>query len=135
MLVDYSNGAAAQVLPRILQEMNATVIPLNASPEEIVPEQSVDVFQARLREIGVIVQAVKANLGVFIDSPGERCFLIDETGEVLDHDAAFAALAMLALARKPGLLLGPATSSPPSPRSPSAWKAASCPPRSHPERS
>ncbi len=111
VLVDYSNGAAAQVLPRILQEMNATVIPLNASPEEIVPEQSVDVFQARLREIGVIVQAVKANLGVFIDSPGERCFLIDETGEVLDHDAAFAALAMLALARKPGLLLGPATSS------------------------
>jgi mannose-1-phosphate guanylyltransferase / phosphomannomutase len=54
---------------------------------------------------------VKARLGVFIDTPGERCFLIDETGEVLDHDAAFAIVVQLALAEKPGLVLGPASAS------------------------
>jgi mannose-1-phosphate guanylyltransferase/phosphomannomutase len=61
--------------------------------------------------MGVIVSAVKARLGVFIDTPGERCFLIDETGEVLDHDAAFAIVVQLALAEKPGLVLGPASAS------------------------
>ena len=111
VLVDYNNGAAALALPRVLQEMNATVIPLEAAPAEIVQEQDASSFRAHLQEMGVIVSAVKARLGVFIDTPGERCFLIDETGEVLDHDAAFAIVVQLALAEKPGLVLGPASAS------------------------
>ena len=111
LVVDYSSGAATQVLPRVLQEMNCTVIPLNASPEEIVSEQDEKAFRARLEEIGVITQAVGAHLGVFIDSPGERVFLIDQEGHVLQHDVAFAVLAQLALVGKPGLLLGPASAS------------------------
>jgi len=54
---------------------------------------------------------VKAKLGIFIDTPGERCFLIDESGEVLDHDTAFAMLVQLALAGRPGMVLGPASAS------------------------
>src|SRR6266851_2499095 len=111
VLIDYNNGAAAEVLPRVLQEMNCTVIPLNASPAEIVVEQDEDTFRGRLQEMGVIASAVKSKLGIFIDSPGERCFIVDETGEVLDNDTAFAVLSQLALAAKPGLLLGPASSS------------------------
>src|SRR5467141_4305221 len=111
VLIDYNNGAAAMVLPRVLQEMNCTVIPLNASPAEIVFEQDESAFRGRMQEMGVIASAVKAKLGVFIDSPGERCFIVDETGEVLDHDTAFAVLSQLALAAKPGMLLGPASSS------------------------
>jgi mannose-1-phosphate guanylyltransferase / phosphomannomutase len=76
-----------------------------------VVEQNADSFRAHLVEMGVIVSAVKAKFGIFIDTPGERCFLIDETGEVLDHDAAFAVLVQLALAGKPGMVLGPASSS------------------------
>jgi mannose-1-phosphate guanylyltransferase/phosphomannomutase len=111
VLVDYNNGAAALALPRVLQEMNATVIPLEAAPAEIVVEQDATSFRAHLQEMGVIVSAVKARLGVFIDTPGERCFLIDETGEVLDHDAAFAIVVQLALAEKQGLVFGPASAS------------------------
>jgi len=111
VLIDYNNGSAAMVLPRVLQEMNCTVIPLNASPAEIVMEQDEGTFREHLREMGLIVAAVKARLGVFIDTPGERCFLVDETGTVLDHDAAFAVLAQLALANRTGMVLGPASSS------------------------
>ncbi|HSS94374.1 MAG TPA: sugar phosphate nucleotidyltransferase, partial [Candidatus Dormibacteraeota bacterium] len=111
VVIDYNNGAAAMILPRVLQEMNCTVIPLNASPAEIVVEQDEATFRAHLQEIGVITAAVKAKVGIFVDSPGERCFLVDETGEVLDHDTAFAVLAELALTVKPGMLLGPASSS------------------------
>jgi mannose-1-phosphate guanylyltransferase/phosphomannomutase len=111
VLIDYNNGAAALVLPRVLQEMNCTVIPLNASPVEIVVEQDEAAFRARLQEMGVIASAVKAKLGVFIDSPGERCFLVDESGTVLDHDTAFALITQLALSGKTGMVLGPATAS------------------------
>src|SRR6195256_604699 len=111
VLVDYNNGAAALVLPRLLQEMNCTVIPLNASPAEVFSEQDEGTFNAHLAEMGLIVSAVKAKLGVFIDTPGERCFLVDETGTVLDHDTAFAVLTQLALSRRIGMVLGPASAS------------------------
>ena len=111
VVIDYNNGAAAMILPRVLQEMNCTVIPLNASPAEVVMEQDDATFRDHLKEMGVITAAVKAKLGVFIDTPGERCFLVDETGTLLSHDQAFAVLTQLALAWRPGMVLGPASSS------------------------
>ncbi len=111
IVIDYNNGAAAQLLPRVLQELNCDVIPLNASPAEIVAEEDDSAFRGHLQEMGAIVTAVRAKLGVFIDRPGERCFLIDEDGSVLDHQQGFAVLAQLALQKKTGILLGPATAS------------------------
>src|ERR671924_590750 len=69
VVIDYNNGAAGQLLPRVLQEMNCDVIPLNASIAETVPEETDAAFQEHLKEIGVIVSAVGAKLGVFIDRP------------------------------------------------------------------
>ncbi len=111
IVIDYNNGAAAIVLPQILREMNCDVIPLNAAPAEWFAEQDDQTFQEHLQEMGVITSAVKAKLGVFIDTPGERCFIVDETGTVLDHGAAFATLTQLALTGKQGTVLGPASSS------------------------
>jgi mannose-1-phosphate guanylyltransferase/phosphomannomutase len=111
VVIDYNNGAAAMVLPQVLRELNCAVIPLNAAPAEVVVEQDDATFQAHLQEMGVITSAVKAKLGVFIDTPGERCFIVDETGSLLAHDEAFAVLAQLALTGKPGMVLGPASSS------------------------
>ncbi len=111
VVVDHCNGVSAEVLPRILEEMKCTVIPLNAAPAEIVPEQDEQAFRARLEEMAVITRAVGANVGVFIDSPAERVFLVDDQSEVLEHATAFAILAQLVLARRPGLLLGPASAS------------------------
>ncbi|HEX6488356.1 MAG TPA: sugar phosphate nucleotidyltransferase [Candidatus Dormibacteraeota bacterium] len=110
VLVDYHGGAAAEVLPRVLQEMGCEVIALNGAPGEAI-ERSVDEFDAHLKEMGVIVKAVGASLGAFIDSPAERCFLVDETGTILAHHEAFGALAELALQQRQGMILGPASSS------------------------
>src|SRR5438270_50751 len=111
VVLDYNNGAVATVLPQILRELNCSVIPLNAAPAEIVMEQDDPTFQAHLLEMGVIASAVKAKIGVFIDSPGERCFIVDETGTLLSHDQAFAVLTYLALSTKKGMVLGPASTS------------------------
>jgi len=111
ILVDYDNGVSSAALGRVLEEMNCSVIPLNASIEPPLMPQGSDAFNARLREMGVIVRAVRARMGIFIDSPGERCFLIDEMGEVLDHETAFAVLAELQLRLDPGMVVGPASAS------------------------
>jgi len=110
VLVDYNGGAAADVLPRVLQDLGCEVIALNGAPGEALERTEAE-FQAHLLEMGVIAKAVGANLGAFIDSPGERCFLVDETGVILKHDEAFGVLAELALEQKQGTVLGPASSS------------------------
>ena len=110
VLVDYNHGTSALTLPRVLRELNCSVTPLNESVEEPRAEDE-HAFRMRREEMARIVRATSANLGVLIDAPGERCFLIDETGEVLEHEVAFAVLAQLALRAKPGILLGPASSS------------------------
>jgi len=81
------------------------------------------------------VSAVKAKLGVFVDTPGERCFLVDETGTVLDHDTAFAVLAQLALSKRTGWCSARRPHRLPSRESPSSSRAGSCRPRSHLARS
>jgi mannose-1-phosphate guanylyltransferase / phosphomannomutase len=111
VVIDYNNGASAMVLPEVLRELNCAVIPLDAAPAEVLVEEDEASFQAHLQEMGVITSAVKAKLGVFIDAPGERCFIVDETGTLLAHDDAFGVLAQLALMDKPGMVLGPASSS------------------------
>src|SRR5438067_486210 len=111
VVIDYNNGAAAMVLPQILRELNSPVIPLNAAPAEIVMEQDDPTFRAHLQEMGVITSAVKAKLGVFIDTPGERCFIVDETGTLRGHDQALAGVTHLALTAKKGTVLGPASTS------------------------
>src|SRR5438445_355127 len=111
VVIDYNNGASAMVLPQVLRELNCAVIPLNAAPAEILVESDDATFQAHLQEMGVITAAVKAKLGVFIDAPGERCFIVDEPGTLLSHDEAFEVLTQLALTTKPGMVLGPASSS------------------------
>ena len=110
VLVDYNHGTSAQVLPRVLRELNCGVTPLNEAVEEPRAEDE-QAFRLRREEMARIVKATSSDLGILIDSPGERCFLIDETGEVLEHDVAFAVLAQLALGSRPGMLLGPASSS------------------------
>src|SRR5207237_1995961 len=95
VVIDCNNGGVAMVLPQILRELNCSVIPLNAAPAEIVMEQDDSTFQAHLQEIGVITSAVKAKLGVFIDSPGERCFIVHESGTVPRHGQAVAVLTPL----------------------------------------
>src|SRR3979409_462423 len=89
VLVDYDNGVTSAALGRVLEEMNCSVIPLNASIEPPLMPQGTEAVNARLQEMGVIVRAVRARMGIFIDSPGERSVLIDEMGEVPDHETGF----------------------------------------------
>ncbi|MGH7776425.1 MAG: sugar phosphate nucleotidyltransferase [Candidatus Dormibacterales bacterium] len=111
VLVDYDGGPSATALAPVLVELGCGVIPLNASVGQRAGGQDPVAYQARLAEMGVIVGAVGANLGVLIDAPGERCVLVDERGHVLSHEEAFGVLAQLALEAGPGVLLGPASTS------------------------
>ncbi len=109
VLIDYDYGSASLVLPRIFNELNVETIPLNAGFDETYLPRSTEQFDSQRRQAALITKTLGADLGVYIDYGGERIFLIDERGDLLDHDQALAILAMLMLKPFPGVLVAPAT--------------------------
>jgi mannose-1-phosphate guanylyltransferase/phosphomannomutase len=69
------------------------------------PEQ----FRAALEEAALISRTIHAELGIHLNSSGERIRLIDDTGTILDVHETIAALAVLTLEHQKGAVVTPAT--------------------------
>ena len=88
IVVDCGNGAAYRVVPEILSELGAQVIPLGVHPDgeninlrcgALYPETARDVL---LHE--------RADFAVSLDGDADRAVFVDETGEILDGDQILA---------------------------------------------
>ncbi len=109
VLVDFDHGSASLVLPRLFKELNIEAIPLNAGFDETYQSKTNEAFDEARRQSALITRTLGCNLGAYIDYGSERVFLIDDTGELLDHHEALGAITLLALKAKPGVLVAPAT--------------------------
>ncbi len=102
IVVDYAHAPNSEVLPAILDKLSVDVVPLNAAidPNRIalLPEE----FEERLQQLAAITGALHSDLGVRLDVGGEKIFLVDDTGRILDHQLAAAAMAELTLRTHPG---------------------------------
>jgi len=101
VVVDYSHGSTADVLADILNKLNVDAVPLNARMDESRLAILLDDFQSHLRQLAAIVTAVDADLGMLLDVAGEKLFLVDEKGNILDDLLTAALIMELALYRHP----------------------------------
>ncbi|MBK8046023.1 MAG: NTP transferase domain-containing protein [Anaerolineales bacterium] len=102
LVTDYSHGLAADTLADVLTQMGVDVVPLNARMDESKLAMLQGEFKANQERMGKIVQALGANLGVQLDVGGEKIFLVDENGVVIDDITAAALVMELALYAHPG---------------------------------
>lgn len=103
VVVDAGNGMAGYTVPHVLADCPVTVVPMyfeldgnfpNHEANPIVPENTAE-LRARVREMG-------ADLGLAFDGDADRCFVIDERGEVVSPSAITALVAVRELRRAPG---------------------------------
>ena len=103
VVVDASNGMAAEFIPRLFEGLeNLEIIPLNMEitgtfnhePNPLVPENMVPTQEA-VREHG-------ADFGVCFDGDADRCILCDERGELIGCDLLGALFAQHFLQYTPG---------------------------------
>ena len=103
MVADAGNGMAGFTLPAVLGGNDLELIGLfleldgtfpNHPPNPLVPENLLDA-QAAVRE-------KSADLALVFDGDADRCFIIDERGEVVSPSAITAMIASHELAREPG---------------------------------
>jgi phosphomannomutase len=103
VVVDAGNGMAGLTAPAVLGKLNLDVTPMyyeldgtfpNHEANPIEPSNLVD-LQAKVREQG-------ADIGLAFDGDADRCFLVDEKGELVSPSVLTALIAVRELAKEPG---------------------------------
>ncbi|MEZ4659329.1 MAG: sugar phosphate nucleotidyltransferase [Caldilineaceae bacterium] len=88
IVIDYSHGLAADALADILTHLGVDVVPLNARVDESKLAVLQERFSDNLQQVAQIVTAVGADLGFQLDVGGEKLFLVDEKGQMIDDVVA-----------------------------------------------
>jgi len=98
---------AAQYLPQLLNALEVDVVAINGVVSENVGSRSFEEFQDELRELAVLVPALGASLGVIIDAGGEKVFVVDDRGRVVNDMHFLAAFTALSVRSSPGVVAVP----------------------------
>ncbi len=105
VVVDAGNGMGGPDYQALLEKRtNVEIVPLYLDPDDSFPNHEANPLHFEtLRDLQRKVVETKADLGVGLDGDGDRCFFVDETGEILPADLVTALIAQDILADTPGV--------------------------------
>ncbi len=99
VVVDYVYAVSGAVLPHLLGKFGCDVVVLNASLRQSIP--TLDEREELLVQLGAVVKALKANLGVQVTANGERFILVDEVGNAIQAESLTALMVEMSLRVNP----------------------------------
>jgi len=103
VVVDAGNGMAGHTVPKVLDGLPVTLIPLYFELDGTFPNHEANPLDpANLRDLQRAVLDVRADLGLAFDGDADRCFVVDERGEIVSPSAITALIAVRELAHEPG---------------------------------
>jgi phosphoglucosamine mutase len=97
LVADCANGSASYLGPRVLAELGAEVITLNAQPDGVNINENCGSLHPEAMAARVVAE--RADAGLSFDGDADRVILADETGRIVDGDRVLC-LAGLHLARE-----------------------------------
>lgn len=102
IVVDCGHGAAYKVVPEVLSELGADVLPIGVQPDgENINRRCGALYPETAREV---LLHEGADFAVSLDGDADRAIFIDETGDILDGDQVLAISALDM--RQKGILKG-----------------------------
>jgi phosphomannomutase len=103
VVVDAGNGMAGHTVPKVFEGLPIDLVPMyfeldgsfpNHEPNPIDPANLVDLQQ--------MVVKTSADIGLAFDGDADRCFVVDERGEIVSPSVLTALIAVRELEREPG---------------------------------
>lgn len=101
--VDAGNGMAGHTVPKVCEGLPLTIIPLYFELDGTFPNHEANpIDPANLADLQRAVIEHGADLGLAFDGDADRCFVVDERGEIVSPSVLAALIAVRELAREPG---------------------------------
>lgn len=115
LVLDYSYGSPSRIFPPLLGRLGCEVVALSANLDGSRTTRTADEFGRSLNQLSTIVRSLNSEMGVLLDSGGEKVFIADDTGEILDGDTTLNIVTLLVMkclkARKNSVIAVPVTAS------------------------
>ncbi len=99
VVIDYCYGVSGAVLPQLLTKFGCDAVVLNASLKET--SLGIEERENLLDQLGRVVEALQANVGVQVTANGEQLILVDEAGSAIRGEMLTALMVNLMLTAHP----------------------------------
>ncbi len=101
--VDAGNGMAGLTAPAVLGRLDLDVIPMYYELDGSFPNHEANPIEpANVADLQAKVRSEGADIGLAFDGDADRCFLIDERGEIVSPSVLTALIAARELVKDPG---------------------------------
>ncbi|RZV12050.1 phosphomannomutase/phosphoglucomutase [Natrinema hispanicum] len=91
--LDPGHGAGSLTSPEFFRKLGCRVVTVNSQPDGHFPGRDPEPVPDNLTDLGRLVRATDADVGVAHDGDADRAIFFDEHGEYVEGDATLAALA------------------------------------------
>jgi phosphomannomutase len=103
VVVDAGNGMGGHTVPTVFEGLPITTIPLYFELDGTFPNHEANpIDPENLRDLQRAVRESRADIGLAFDGDADRCFVVDERGEIVSPSVLTALIATRELAREPG---------------------------------
>jgi len=101
--VDAGNGMAGHTVPKVFDGLPITLLPLYFTLDGTFPNHEANpIAPENLRDLQRAVTEHRADIGLAFDGDADRCFVVDERGQIVSPSVLTALIATRELAREPG---------------------------------
>jgi len=101
--VDAGNGMAGYTVPKVFEGLPITLIPMYFELDGTFPNHEANpIDPANLVDLQRAVVEHQADIGLAFDGDADRCFVVDERGEIVSPSVLTALIAVRELAHEPG---------------------------------
>ena len=103
VVVDAGNGMAGYTVPKVFEGLPITLIPMYFELDGTFPNHEANpIDPANLVDLQRAVVEHQADIGLAFDGDADRCFVVDERGEIVSPSVLTALIAVRELAHEPG---------------------------------
>ncbi len=101
--VDAGNGMAGHTVPKVFEGLPITLVPLYFELDGTFPNHEANPIDPKnLADLQRAVVSSGADIGLAFDGDADRCFVVDERGEIVSPSVLTALIAVAELGREPG---------------------------------
>lgn len=103
VVIDAGNGMAGYTAPAVFKRLNVELIEMYFELDGTFPNHEANPIDPKnLQDLAKSVKKNNADIGLAFDGDADRCFLVDENGDLVNPSALTALIADRALASDPG---------------------------------